>query len=139
MMHLDACCLTQNSMNGCTTLYCAESGQQDGGLERERQEAQAAVDETRGQKQQTKVSQRKLNQVKVGCQNTFAIIVLYERLSKLCIGLQQWPGTLMKQVIHGRSLIYHLQPLSPCWRTWVQAANLASCSGQQGRVLWACL
>ena len=54
-------------MNSSTTLCRAEPGQQDGELERERQEAQAAVDETRGQKQQTKVSQRKLNQVKVGC------------------------------------------------------------------------
>jgi hypothetical protein len=45
---------------------CAESEQQDKGLERERQDAQAAVEETRGVRQQTKVSQRKLNQVKVG-------------------------------------------------------------------------
>ena len=44
---------------------CAESAEEDGELARERQAAQAAVEETRGAKQQTKVSQRKLNQVKV--------------------------------------------------------------------------
>ncbi len=44
---------------------CSESAQEDGELARERQAAQAAVEETRGAKPQTKVSQRKLNQVKV--------------------------------------------------------------------------
>ncbi|CAK0783083.1 hypothetical protein CVIRNUC_006278 [Coccomyxa viridis] len=42
----------------------SESAQEDGELARERQAAQAAVEETRGAKPQTKVSQRKLNQVK---------------------------------------------------------------------------
>ena len=44
---------------------CAESAQEAGELAQERQAAQAAVEETRGARPQTKVSQRKLNQVKV--------------------------------------------------------------------------
>ena len=52
-------------MHEACVVSCAESAQEDGELARERQAAQAAVEETRGAKPQTKVSQRKLNQVKV--------------------------------------------------------------------------
>ena len=52
-------------MHEACVVCCAESAQEDGELARERQAAQAAVEETRGAKPQTKVSQRKLNQVKV--------------------------------------------------------------------------
>ena len=45
---------------------CCSAGSEQQELVRERQAAEAAVEEARGQKQQTKVSQRKLNQVKVG-------------------------------------------------------------------------
>ena len=52
-------------MHEACVVSCAESAQEDGELARERQAAQAAVEETRGARPQTKVSQRKLNQVKV--------------------------------------------------------------------------